>query len=1014
MDRRVGTVRFLGLPTWRRLLRALAPPALSIGLAAVTAVPLLAQTGTVQGRVLDQLNSFPIEGAEITVVGTDIGTVTAEDGSYLLSDVPAGRQRVTVRSLGYVLTTGELTVVAATINTLDFELRRSVIALDAIVVTGTAGEARKRSVANTISSLDAEKIDEPVMDVDAMLQARSAGVTVLKSSAMAGSGAQIRLRGNVSVAMSNQPLIYVDGVRIRSDGYPKNVPPVLYQGRSGNDVASPLNDIDPNDIERMEVIKGAAATTLYGTEAASGVIQIFTKKGRRGPSRWTVQVDQGFNHTLKFGPNVNWEALKDDPEVCPLPETGPPRSCDPSYMYIDPWLRNAWRQKYSLSVAGGTEALSYYTSGTFEDNDGVLPNDWERRYVARGNFGFSPLENLHFALNTSYTSADISNTPAGNNAQGLTLNAYRRDRNYAGSLNIDTISQVLDFDIKTYIDHYIAGLTTRWTPTENLLQRLTFGYDLALSEMRSIRPFGFRWRSYGILSNRRWSNTTLTLDYLGTLDADVSSTLHSSFSWGAQFITDDEGDVYGFGRDLPPGDATLSSAATTLSFESRQRVVTGGFFVQNVFGFKDRLFLTGGVRVDGNSAFGEKFGLQPYPKVGASYVISDEPFWPSALGTMKLRAAYGQAGRAPGAFDAVRTWNPVGWGGIPAYRPLNVGNDSLGPERTTEIEAGFEAALLDDRLALDFSYYYQKTTDALFSVRQIPSLGFLGSQLDNVGEIQNKGIEANLNATILNMYDLGWDLTFNAYTNRSKVLSLGGAPAFGIGSFGWIVDSAAAAEMEIRDSKGNPVTEGLPVPAIVTRCARHDDGSIAYYSDTKTDDPTYDLNCYHGPNLPTLTLGVGTTLRLPKGITLSARGEYQGGHFMYDGAAWNAIRRSVKWPSCFPAYELMIAGDTASLSTYQKAACIVSNARADYMVYPADFFKVRDVTLRLPISFLVPGGRTASLTLSGRNVWRWRNKDMPLFDPEMMGNEGMNASVRSILEHVPPPATYTASVRVIF
>src|SRR5690606_10283340 len=167
------------------------------------------------------------------------------------------------------------------------------------------------------------------------------------------------------------------------------------------------------------------------------------------------------------------------------------------------------------------------------------------------------------------------------------------------------------------------------------------------------------------------------------------------------------------------------------------------------FSLKDRYFLTVAMRVDGNSAFGQDFGLQVYPKATVSYVVSDEAFWPETLGQVKLRAAWGHAGRAPGAFDAVRTWNAKPWRGATGFLPENVGNPNLGPERTIEWEAGFDAGLLDDRLTVDVSYYDQRTVDALFQVQQTPSAGFGGSQLENVGEISNRGFEAAVNATFV-------------------------------------------------------------------------------------------------------------------------------------------------------------------------------------------------------------------------------------------------------------------------
>src|SRR5690606_4856281 len=173
------------------------------------------------------------------------------------------------------------------------------------VVTGTAGAARRREVGNTVAQIDVTDLPAPPPNVDALLQSQAAGILVGQGNGSVGAGAQIRLRGAVSVSQSNQPIIYVDGVRVRSDSYARNISPTEGAGRGGNVTASPLNDINPNDIERIEVLKGSAASTLYGTEAAAGVIQIFTKRGSSGSPRWTLQVDQGFNELRPFAPDVD-------------------------------------------------------------------------------------------------------------------------------------------------------------------------------------------------------------------------------------------------------------------------------------------------------------------------------------------------------------------------------------------------------------------------------------------------------------------------------------------------------------------------------------------------------------------------------------------------------------------------------------------------------------------------------------------------------------------------------------
>lgn len=986
-------------------------------LLALAAAGAGAQTGTITGAVTSE-STQPLAAAQVTVVGTTLGTRTGNDGRYTIVNVPAGQQRVRVQFIGHRPMDQLVTVTAGGTVTQDFVMRAQALALDAMVVTGTAGAARNREVGNSISQIDMAKVQLPSANIGQLLQGRTAGMTVMPSSAQAGSGSMIRLRGNVSVTMSNQPLIYVDGVRIRSDGYQRNVPPSGSDLRSGNDVASPLNDINPNDIERVEVIKGAAAATLYGTEAAAGVIQIFTKSGRTGQPEWSFSTDQGFVRALPFGPDPSEAPPGDTIYSCTtrvnnacqgtmqayrdsfpnrfkgLPTVGVSRAGGTSsYMFIDPWLRNGLRQRYSLSVGGGGENLRYFVSGAKSDEEGVLPNDKESKQSVRGNFSFMPINNLLFNWNTTYTRDNISNTAAGNNAHGLTLNAFRRDRNYASDDRPEIVEKMLNQELTSDITHLITGGSLNWSPNANFTNKLTFGYDLAEIENRNLRPFGFISAPAGIISSRRNQYENITFDYVGSYIRTLAG-LRTTLSWGAQGVSTETRETSAYGENFPgPGKPTVSSAGTTLGFEERQRVVNGGFFGQALLDKDNRYFLTIGWRVDGNSAFGEDFGLQSYPKASFSWVASEENWWPASWSPeMKVRFAWGRSGRAPGAFDAVRTWEPVGWGGQPAFYPRNVGNPSLGPERTTEIEAGFDAAFFGDRLTTNFTWFNREVDAALFNARQIPSLGFLASQTKNVGGMTSSGVEATANVLVVRNSAVEWTVGGTLFTSSGKVTSLGGAADFSIGNFGWIMKDQA-------------------IPVIRTDfCVRNADEKGA-----APDISSNPAECVHGPNLPTRTYGVNTNLLLPRGINLTLRGEYNGGHYMYDGAAFNAVTRSVRWPGCYRFYTLQEEGRQSEITALDQARCTPATSRADYFIYPADFFKIREVSLSLPVpARLIPGSRTASFTLAGHNVWRWLNKDFPVFDPETGNNGGFDSRVRSILEHVPPPASYTATLRVVF
>ncbi len=940
------------------------------GLGATTATAQ--QTGSVSGTVVEEQTQSGLPSVEVLVVGTQLLTLTAADGSFVLQGVPTGTHEIRARRIGYRPATQTVRIRSGQIAELKFDVGREVLALDAIVVTGTAGAARRRELGNTISQINVADVREPTVSLDNLLQGKVAGLTVNEGAAGLASGAQIRLRGNISVAMSNQPLLYIDGVRVRSDGYPINAPTTQCSCQSNNDTPSPLNDLNPADIERVEIIKGPAATTLYGTEAAAGVIQIFTKRGRVGSPVWTLQTTQGLGRVRKFGPTE-------------VPMTGiDPRHYD-GYLGMDRYLRTGWSQNYSLSVGGGTEAARYYLSGAFEDNKGVLPLDDQQRVLVRGNLGFNPMENMNVEWSTSYTDDEIQSTPGGTNALGLVANVYRAPNNFLGGGSVEELDETLKYEITADNSHFITGLTIAHTPTSNFSNKLTVGYDRAETNQIQDIPFGYRYRPFGSLYDRRWLSEALTLDYVGNIEIDLTDQLSSKFSWGGQHITTNESWLEGYGVNFPgPGKFTVSGAATKLTFGEELRVINAGFFFQNLIGFKNRYFLTAGLRVDGNSAFGEDFGLQAYPKVSVSYVMSDEPFWPANLGQFKLRAAYGHAGRAPGAFDAVRTWFPEAWGSASAFIPGNVGAPDLGPERTAEFEIGFEGSFLEGRLTADFTHYRRKTSDALFNVTQIPTNGFLSSQLDNVGSIRSRGIELSVNASVLEAERFSWQVSGTISTNYTKVEDLGGAASFRLGREGWI-----------------DVDQPIPVMR----------GTLIENPDAVAD-PILTRDHNFGANQPTHVLGFFTAVGLPGGIQVSARGEYFGGHYLYDHQARREQLSARVWPFCDEARVLMANNQRDQLTARERALCDRSVARIDMFIWPADFFKFRDLTISVPVTRLIPRTSSAQFSLSLRNFWTITKSDFLGIQPEVTGDAGLHQFVRFVPENVPRPMRIVGSLRV--
>lgn len=925
------------------------------------------QTGTITGQVVDSRTTQPLAGVQVDVVEAELGGLTQANGRFLLPNVPVGTQTLRAQRIGYRTVTQEVVVRAGVTTPVNFQLAVEALVLDEIVVTGTAGQARLREVGNAITQINTAGLVEVLETTDQLLKSRSPGMAVMTSGGTPGSGARIRLRGNVSVAMSNQPLVYVDGVRLRSDGYPDSSLPTENVVRGPNSSNTPLNDINPSDIERIEIIKGPAATTLYGTEAAVGVIQIFTKTGRPGPPVWELQVSQGVDLLWKYGPPQE------------------------PYMRLDmsdKFTRDAWRQRYELLVRGGTDNLGYFVSGGYQNNQGIYGDDWQEVANFRANLNFAPHPTLSIRLNNGYTRQDIRETGQGNNPQAALINIWHWPSTFCQCTTIEDLESLLDFKTFRPTDHFTTGATVTYSPTSQITSRMTLGYDWSQRQVRQVLPFGLITYPQGTVHSEKWNGEIATLDVVNSLTFAVTENVGSRFSMGGQLIQTSESTLGAQSIGLPgPTEPTLSTGAQHVAYETIQRVLTGGFFAQEELSFKDRYFLTGGVRVDGNSAFGKDFGFQAYPKVSVSYIISDEPWWSERIGSIKLRGAWGHAGRAPGAFDAVRTWQSESWQAQPSFVPLNSGNRNLGPERTSELELGFDGVFFDAGLNIEFTWYRRTTEDALMPVSAPPSVGFSASQLTNVGKIQNRGIEVSAQAAIVDGTRFGWDLGFSVGTSDSEVLDTGPAGEFG---FGW---------------GQTRVEEGYPAPAV---------RGVRIQNRNEIADPIYEIDLV-GPNEPTFTGAAFTFFRLPGNLRVSARGEYIGGHWVENYGLWRANQDGVN-PTCEGEngyYQRIAERRLDDVTAFWRGYCN-RQIRPEYYVEPADFFKIRELSLQVPVSGLIPVATNALLTISGRNLWTWTKDEMTGGDPESCCTKGVNDRGRSLREYIPVPISWTASLRVIF
>jgi len=952
--------------------------------------------GQVIGAIVDAQDGRPLSGVQIQVVGTTVGTLSDAEGRFTLANVPEGRQQLRLQRLGYATVTRNVEVVSGEAQMIEVRMSPSALSLAEVVVTVT-GETQRRSVANSIGTVGQADLERTAAsNVQDLLSGRMAGVTVLGNSGQAGAGGAIQLRGVNSLTQGNEPIIYVDGVRV-------------FNGRTATSVAgrqyiSPFNDIDPSDIERVEVVKGPAATTLYGTEASGGVIQIFTKRGREGPAEWSAELTGGFHSMGHVGPTSDPTGLFIN-DCRGIFESGDGRRFeDPTCPESGSWASLGRIQRYALSVRGAENGLSYYVSGNMSDERGVLPTGGNEDAGVRGNLDFRPSELLNLSVNSSMVRRRVEWFPDGLSANGSLLNISRGARsNFSGGegcteAGVTCMQNAGIFNTDSYTEthHYIVGGTATFQPHTRFVSRISVGYDYTSADISTIIPFGHVRVSAGEFYQTLWSRGLLSVDLINSYTHAFGPSLVSTTSFGGQFFdrrsqsTDLQASDFG-----GPGIPTLTSGALrSINRATDIRVINAGFLVQEELAWADRVYLTAGVRVDGNSAFGSNFGLQAYPKASLAWVISDESFWPESLESeVKLRGAFGESGKAPGAFDAVRTWNPIAAeNGQAAFTPSQVGNPDLGPERTREMEIGFDATAFGGRLDLDYSYYRQTTHDALIPVNLPPSLGFSSAQLENVGEIFNSGHELAVGAGLLRSRSFEVDARIRYTRMYNEAVDLGGQ----------VITIAANARTYVK--------EGLPVPSYVGRRVSNPDAFEA---------PVFEEDAYLGSPFPNQLISPSAAVRFRDWLTVEARGEFQRGASLLNAVGYvNAWQSG--WRPCFEVQEKLRAaagGDASALSDVtarERARCTLTGGNRDFSnwVESSDFFKLREISAAFEIpSGWVPGMQRTTLLLSGRNLLKSTNYTGT--DPESADQRESTFSRRDYYQ-MPAPRTFTVTIRTRF
>ena len=996
-----------------------------LALAAVlmlSATELIAQqAGTVRGRVIEAATQRPLSGVQVSVVGAERGALTNASGAFIIVGVPAGPHTLRAQLIGYSSADESVTVVGDQSAEVNFELSQSAIELDAIVVTGTAGGAQRRAIGNTVSSVDAATITEnaPVANVTQLLQGRTPGLTIMQSSGQVGTAATFQIRGASSLSAGNNPVFYVDGIRMTSGSYGGF-------GTSNNTTreTSALDMLNPEDIESIEVIKGPAAATLYGADAAAGVVQIITKKGRAGQQgiQWNLRAEAGridwhlpmrSNYTLctnegelahtatsisRIG-HSNWIGCA---------EMNPSASWQERLLVETPLadpgvLRDGSTQNYTLSGRGGGDRYSFYFSGDTSADEGVFSNNYFNRTSGRANFTVTPTDNFDVTVTTQFVTTDTQQPQNDNASNGWLRNSWRGlpgfDAPFAYGWRGLGPDEMRIYDNVTDTERFVLGSTVNYSPFEWLRNRLTFGMDagdrIATNfypiDRTGRQPFGAT-NAQGYISNLDRVNRDYTLNYTGTASFDVTPELTSSTSFGMQYLAENYRSVQTVGEGLISDDVRLihdDNNLRTSVFESTRQERSLGFFVEEQLGWQNRLFLTGAVRVDDHSAFGSNFSVAVYPKAAVSWVISEEPFFDVAwMDNLRLRAAYGQAGNAPSPFAADRIYgaaNVVAEDGTlaSALTPDAYGNPDLRAERGEELEIGFETSLFEDAVGLEVSYYNSRTNDALISVPVAPSTGFTGSTLQNVGSISNSGFELQLFGSPVRTPDVTWDAMLNLSTNRNELVSLGATRDF--------------IPVGYRSSQRHQ--EGYPLAGYWAEAVQYDGSGNLVLDDAGRPVLSEEME-FIGSSTPTREASLTNTFTLFGNLQLYAFMDYKGGHYLFNMSDQTSIQDG----------NHILANDPTVSEDEWLALRYGGNGA---FIEKADFVKLRELSVRynLPIDWVSRFGADGlSVSLAGRDLAVWSNYSGA--DPEV--NIGGASFTRGESNSVPMMRRIVASMNVTF
>lgn len=749
-----------------------------------SAVLAMAQV-QVSGKVVRQDgNSVPLVSVQIR--NTNFGTTTDASGNYSMRvSLKPGTYTMEFSGVGFKSSSSSFTVAGDNSSiTVDATMLEDVLGLDEVVVTGVGVATRKRQLGNSVATVSGRDLTKGgATSVDMALQGKVAGAQVNQNSGNPAGGITVRLRGPSTISGSSDPLYIIDGVIVNNDSRQL----IDLGGYSQNR----LVDLNPSDIERIEVIKGAAAAAIYGSRANNGVVQIFTKRGKEGKPQ------------ISFSTQVRSSSLRKKMEINEVPFrfTNLTNNADKTtapvqrYDYQDMIFRNAFGTENSVSVSGGAAGTRYYIALNNLYNQGIIKATDFNRNGIRINLQQRISSMASLQVNAAYSYSSSNEMPNGgiNEAYGA-LTGFIFANNYVnpqkdpvtgvypavGGNNLrrtNPLEAIDRFDFKQSTGRLLASAQLTLKPIAGLNIEYTSGVDNYTQTGTAYIPPKNTTPSYDGGFARRADATVLQLnnDLTASYQKNIGDNVQSTTSLGGTLQYTRVNTFGATAQQLGAFGSTINNGVINAG-ESRSELTIMGAFLQQTFGLFNRYFITGAIRADASSVYGEDERTQIYKKISGSYLISNENFWgdnlKNIISSLKLRAAYGESGNltAIGAFDRQTNYLPAIYSGQAGYKsPLQLGNFNVKPERQNEIEVGFDMSLLRDRISIEFSYFNKDVTDLILNRTLAPTTGF-SSRLVNIGTMKNDGFEFLIRGVPIQNKTITW-ISSLSYLNTKNVVN---------------------------------------------------------------------------------------------------------------------------------------------------------------------------------------------------------------------------------------------------